>query len=315
MPAMASGMREGLRFGAMGGVDRGMFHPRMTSSIEGISVVGELKWRAWEGGVADVWSVDCAAGARGAYISQDPRLFIVLDMQGPGTLTLDPLAEGAARRHAGPRSISYIPAGYPIGGRSMGVTHLRHLDLHLDAATLMRRFAGALQASDLDTPRLAFQDERIAALAHPIAAECASETPLHDLYGEGLLNALLVALFGIEPREGRRRSPLSRRQLQRVQAYIEDHCLENIRLSNLADIAGLSQSYFSHAFKAATGIAPYRWHMQARIRQVQALLMRKQTSLTEVAAVAGFSDQAHFTRVFKQHVGVTPAAWLRNQAA
>lgn len=292
-----------------------MFRPRMTSSIDGISVVGELKWRAWEGAIADVWSVDCAPGARGAYISEDPRLFIVLEMRGPGDLMLDPQGGGAAQSHAGPRSVSYIPAGYPIGGRSMGVTHLRHLDLHLDAPTLMRRFAGALQPADLETPRLGFQDERIAALAGQIAAECTSEAPLHDLYGEGLLNALLVALFRIERPAERRRSQLSRRQLQRVQAYIEDHCLENIRLSALAEVAGLSQTYFSHAFKATTGVGPYRWHMQARIRRVQRLLLQEEAPLTEVAALAGFSDQAHLTRVFKQHVGVTPAAWLRHHAA
>jgi AraC-like DNA-binding protein len=296
-------------------IERIMFRPHMTSSIEGISVLGELKWRAWDGVVADLWSVDCAPDAHGAYVSEDPRLFIVLDMQGEGGLMLDPEAGEAAAGHAGPHSISYIPAGYPIRGRARGVTHLRHLDLHLNAASLTRRFAGALQAGDLETPRLGFQDDGIAALARLIAGECISDAPLHDLYGEGLVNALTALLFRVERSAGRRRSQLSPRQLQRVQAYIEDHCLEGIRLSDLAELAGLSQTYFSHAFKATTGVGPYRWHMQARIRRVQSLLLQQGNSLTEVAALAGFSDQAHLTRVFKQHVGVTPAAWLRHHAA
>ncbi|RYD63422.1 MAG: AraC family transcriptional regulator, partial [Verrucomicrobiaceae bacterium] len=33
--------------------------------------------------------------------------------------------------------------------------------------------------------------------------------------------------------------------------------------------------------------------------------------LTEVAAAAGFADQAHMTRVFKRYAGLTPAAWIR----
>jgi AraC family transcriptional regulator len=291
-----------------------MFHPRMKSSIDGISVVGGLKWRAWDGAIADVWSVDCAPHANGEYVSDDPRLFIVLEMQDSGGLSLAPRSENAPESHAGPHSISYIPAGYPIRARSRGVTRLRHLDVHLDAAALLRRFAGQLRAADMETPRLGFLDDRVDALARLIADECAGGLSLHNLYGEGLLNALLTAVFGVGPRSERRRSQLSRRQLQRVQSYIEEHCLESIRLSELAALAGLSQTYFSHAFKATTGVGPYRWHMQARIRRVQHLLLRTDTSLTEVAALAGFSDQAHLTRVFKQHVGVTPAAWQRHQA-
>jgi AraC-like DNA-binding protein len=290
-----------------------MFHPRMKSSVSGISVVGGLKWRAWNGIVADVWSVNCAPDVCGEYISEDPRLFVVLDMEGPGGLTLQ-AETGRPPSDAGPRSISYIPAGYPIRGRSNGATFLRHLDLHFNAPSLMRRFAGELDANRLEMPRLGFHDERIAVLSALIAAECGGETPLHDLYGEGLLNALLAALFRIERRPERRRGQLSDRQLRRVQSYIEDHCLESIRLSELADLAGLSQSHFSHAFKATTGVAPYRWHIRARIRKVQRLLLRNDAPLTEVAAVAGFSDQAHLTRVFKQHVGLTPAAWVRDHA-
>jgi AraC family transcriptional regulator len=291
-----------------------MFRPRMQSRVSGISVIGALKWRAWDGVVADVWSVACAEDTQGEYISQDPRLFVVLEMEGRGGLMLHEEPGRAAHEHQGPHSISYIPAGCAIRGQGHGLTYLRHLDLHFDVPALARRFSGDLDADRLDTPRLSFRDERIAALAGLIAAECASDAPLHDLYGDGLLNALLTALFPIEPNAPKRRSPLSRRQLQRVQAYIEDHCLESIRLSELASVAGLSQTYFSHAFKASTGIGPYRWHMQARIRKVQRLLLQSDASLTEVAAVAGFSDQAHFTRVFKQHVGLTPAAWLRHQA-
>ena len=76
-------------------------------------------------------------------------------------------------------------------------------------------------------------------------------------------------------------------------------------------LAGLSETHFSHAFKASTGVPPHKWQMQARIRRVQEILISDNASLTEVSAAAGFADQAHFTRVFKSIVGLTPAAWLR----
>ncbi|WP_369294355.1 helix-turn-helix domain-containing protein [Klebsiella pneumoniae] len=50
------------------------------------------------------------------------------------------------------------------------------------------------------------------------------------------------------------------------------------------------------------------------MRKVQEKLRRETLTLSEVALAAGFSDQAHFTRVFKAVVGLTPAEWRRNAA-
>ncbi len=47
-------------------------------------------------------------------------------------------------------------------------------------------------------------------------------------------------------------------QLHKVTTFIENHCVEPIRLEQLAGFAGLSQSYFSRAFKEATGVPPHR---------------------------------------------------------
>ncbi|WP_312861762.1 helix-turn-helix transcriptional regulator [Segnochrobactrum spirostomi] len=94
--------------------------------------------------------------------------------------------------------------------------------------------------------------------------------------------------------------------------YLEEHALGAVRLQDLADLVGLSQSHFSRAFKAATGLPPHQWHMQARIRRVQTMLSDG-LPLNHIAASAGFADQAHFTRVFRRVVGVTPAVWRRER--
>ncbi|MBN9136643.1 MAG: helix-turn-helix domain-containing protein, partial [Phyllobacterium sp.] len=43
------------------------------------------------------------------------------------------------------------------------------------------------------------------------------------------------------------------------------------------------------------------------------MLLRTGHSLNHIAELAGFADQAHFTRVFRQHTGLTPAAWQRSR--
>lgn len=77
--------------------------------------------------------------------------------------------------------------------------------------------------------------------------------------------------------------------------------------------AGLSQSHFSRAFKASTGMAPYRWQLDARIRRAQALLLDTRASLDEVAEATGFADAVHFGRTFRKLTGATPAAWRRDR--
>ncbi|WP_110751568.1 helix-turn-helix domain-containing protein [Phyllobacterium leguminum] len=290
------------------------FHPQMKSKVEGVSIVDGLRWRAWNGVLADVWSVICSEGASGQYVSRAPRLFVVLDNDGVGKFAIrQSERQQPTPKSAAPNRMSYIPAGMHIWSEAENTGFLRHLDLHFDIETLSRRFAGALDMEKLGQPRLMFSDERIASLAGLIAAECMNDDPLHDLYGDGLVAALFADLFKIGQVLPRKRSQLSPRQLRRVIDFLEENCLRSIRLKDLADLCGLSETHFSHAFKASTGLPPHQWQMQARIDRARELMNRKTISLTSVASATGFSDQAHFTRVFKRFVGVTPAAWLRGQ--
>ena len=58
---------------------------------------------------------------------------------------------------------------------------------------------------------------------------------------------------------------------------------------------------------------PHQWQMQARIEHAKSLLSARKASLSEVAAMTGFADQAHFTRAFRKMSGTTPGRWLRSR--
>ena len=287
------------------------FQPGMTSKLEGIAVLEDLRYRSWNGVIADVWHAACVAGARGEYVSNNPRLFIVIERQGGDSdLRLSP--RGAAVAASGvAQHASYVPAGVPLWSRIDEPMRIRHLDLHFDVRALAERLGEDLDDTHLARPRLKFTDERLLALARLIAAECTSPDEHHQLYGDGLTLALFIDLLGLGRAQPRKRTALAAWQLRRAKAFIEANCLRGIRLQELAELTELSQSYFSHAFKAATGLPPYRWHMQARIRKVQEMLAGTELPLTEIAVAAGFADQAHFTRVFRGIVGVTPGEWRR----
>lgn len=285
----------------------------MTTHIEDVSLLDDLHYRVWNGAIADVWTVDCGPGARGQYVSEAPRLFLVLESRGELAIQLDQSAKIPVTTAEQPR-LCYIPAGMTIWSRVAKPGKLKHLDLHLDSSALQRRFGNTLDYNAMERPRLLFFNSKIEQIGNLLADECQSKTPLHDLYGEGLISALVSELFEIRQEQNTRASKLSPWQLRRVTDFIECNCFRIVRLQELAALADLSEAYFCTAFKASTGVSPHAWQMQRRVEHTQKLLLQANASLPHIAAIAGFSDQAHFTRVFKKLTGLTPAVWLRMQA-
>lgn len=281
----------------------GEFRPRMTAQRHGVAVVGEPSAHVSDVGLVEVWRARCEPGATGDYVSLDPRLFIVLEPLDAGMALTGRAGEAAATRD---RSVSFVPAGEPVRLTVEGATEIRHLDLHFDASRIGP--VAGLRDVSVSLPRLMFVDERVQRMARLLEAACARPGEGPGLYGDDLVMALISAALTGGDASGRR-SLLSDRQLSLSVDFIEANCARSIRLQELAELTGLTESYFSHAFKAATGTPPHRWQLQAQVRRAKDMLSRSSISLTEVAFAAGFSDQPHFTRVFKSATGKTPAAW------
>jgi AraC-like DNA-binding protein len=77
-------------------------------------------------------------------------------------------------------------------------------------------------------------------------------------------------------------------------------------VQHIAEILGCSADYLSHLFHVET--KERLTHYIQRIRIEGAILALETTSLniSEIAYAGGFADPAYFTRIFKQHKGLTP---------
>jgi transcriptional regulator GlxA family with amidase domain len=102
-------------------------------------------------------------------------------------------------------------------------------------------------------------------------------------------------------------------QLRRAIEIMEAQVDGRTRLSELARATSLSPAHFTRAFKASTGMPPYRWQLNSRITRACQLLLDSQLSIVEIAAATGFADQAHLTRMFHRLTGMTPANWQRER--
>jgi len=99
--------------------------------------------------------------------------------------------------------------------------------------------------------------------------------------------------------------------LRRVRAYIEAHIGERISLDQLARQAGVSRFHFARQFRLSTGQSPMGYLRRVRIERSKSILQTRDTTIAEVAARLGFSDQSHFTRIFGRLVGVSPGSFAR----
>jgi AraC-like DNA-binding protein len=91
--------------------------------------------------------------------------------------------------------------------------------------------------------------------------------------------------------------------------------LSSARVANLQRASGYSPKHFINLFRLGVGIRPKHYY---RIRRfncvVEAMAAGRHCGLGDLAAAAGYSDQAHLTRDFKEFAGVTPTQYQPSAA-
>nr|WP_255203846.1 AraC family transcriptional regulator [Myxococcus sp. AM011] len=210
-----------------------------------------------------------------------------------------------------PRQMNIVPAGMTLWGYSAGACTVRDAVLNFDLSKLDERLGQSLRHADLEAPRLRFADDRLWTLMRLLAKAVDDDDPSTQLYGDGLTAAICAALGS---RRGEGPSPskgLAPWQLRRVIDFLESSLPERVELSKLAALVDLSQAHFSRAFKSSTGLAPYQWQLQARLKRAQAMLLTTPASLEQVAEATGFADGVHFGKAFRRIHGTPPATWRR----
>ncbi|NMA97965.1 MAG: helix-turn-helix transcriptional regulator [Phyllobacteriaceae bacterium] len=66
-------------------------------------------------------------------------------------------------------------------------------------------------------------------------------------------------------------------------------------------------------FRSEIGMPPHRYLIILRINKAQRLLAKSSMPIAEIAIECGFSHQEHLTRLFRRHLGTTPAAYRRSK--
>jgi AraC-like DNA-binding protein len=139
------------------------------------------------------------------------------------------------------------------------------------------------------------------------AVRAAFAEPDEPLAADALVDAIARGLVQASslPMEASRH--VDQTALARVRSYLDDQP-GVVRSSDLEAVSGLSRYELARQFRAAFGTSPYRYSVLRRLDLARAALARH-VPLAQVAADAGFADQAHFTRTFKAAFGMPPGRY------
>lgn len=271
------------------------------------------------------WSGPLQAAERD-YIGRDGAIHLrdgmaehVLSVQfGSGAVELlSPSLELSGMLSSGDVVLHPAREGFECGWRGIS-----HRCLHvLVAPGYVAQVADRVGAPALEFPtRVARRPVVTVELARLVHRELAGEG-----YGSRLVRDTLALALALELMQSFATSPfvpsaqrggLGAVQLKRAVEHLLDGPGAPVTLEDLATDAGLSRYHFCRQFRIATGLSPHQYQLRARVERAQLILRtRPARPLSEVALECGFSDQSHFTRVFRRVSGVTPGRYRRVSAA
>ncbi len=95
-------------------------------------------------------------------------------------------------------------------------------------------------------------------------------------------------------------------RLQPVLQYIKAHLEQPLSTSELASVLHVSTPRFFEIFRDAQNVSPGQYIQQLRMRKAQELLMNSDLRIHEVATATGYTDQFHFSRLFKKRFRISP---------
>ena len=145
-----------------------------------------------------------------------------------------------------------------------------------------------------------------------LAARLLQECRAHDAATTLVVEGLVLELIGEAARQTwleteTKISPA----IRRVRELLAEHFLEPLTLADIGTAVGRHPVYLASSFRAAYGQTIGEFVRSLRVARASRDLTESDLPLAEVALAAGFPNQSHFTRVFKQATGLTPAMFRR----
>jgi AraC-like DNA-binding protein len=144
-------------------------------------------------------------------------------------------------------------------------------------------------------------------LAWRLAAELRASDTAAPLAAEGLALELLAATSRETRAEQRPGRPPP--WLQTAEEILRARVGDCVGLVELGEAVSVHPTHLARVFRAHYGVSVGEYGRRLKVARAATEVARSDVPLAVIAVRTGFSDQSHFTRLFKQYVGTTPARY------
>lgn len=103
------------------------------------------------------------------------------------------------------------------------------------------------------------------------------------------------------------------KRMERVSKYIQDNYQRAITLSEISDIASMTEQSFSRWFRQTSGLTFIDYLMQLRTTVASHLLINTNKPMSEVAEESGFNSSSSFNRSFLKVKGCSPREFRKQK--
>lgn len=173
--------------------------------------------------------------------------------------------------------------------------HFRGTDLRDVAEALGSEHVAPISLRSLDRVTAQF-DELIATLEQ-------GQTPAHLLAATGIAWHL-IAQIAVD-----RVLPETDTPVERAIRYLGQRIDSSVQVSELAALVNLSPSHLSALFRRTTGGGVTAFHISLKMARARSLLDTTTLTISEVAALVGYSDPLYFSRQFRRLHGLNPTSY------
>ena len=164
---------------------------------------------------------------------------------------------------------------------------------------MLEKSADGIAFSQLCVMRVYSRLERLSRLEGGFERVIEFLTILHELATSGDYKILSNYANSCTPHTDSRR-------VLKVQQYINVHYREEIRLSDLAALVGMTSTAFSRFFKLRTGRPVSDFITDIRLGIATRALVDSTQSVSEICYDCGFNNVSYFNRIFKKKKGCAP---------
>ncbi len=208
---------------------------------------------------------------------------------------------GKTALECNPSSVKFHPAG-EAHSDFYGNKPVRNFIVEIEPAWLTRMGANALIGNN---PSL-FGGNSISRLMMKLRNEFRSTDMEAALVIEGLVLQLIAET-------SRSRKEISEddcpRWLGQAKELLDERFSESLSLTFVAQSVGVHPVYLAHSFRRYYQCSVGEYRRRRRIDYACHKISASKDSLVNIALASGFSNQAHFSRIFKQTTGMSPAQY------